>query len=358
MDETVAKASHPRKRFTGQRASSKINGGVSDGSVALTKANKSFTGNSIPLEILQDPALNESIQRLPSHYNFEIHKSVWQIRKAGAKTVALQFPEGLLMFSLVISDILQAFTGVETIVMGDVTYGACCIDDYTARALGADFMIHYGHSCLVPIDTTTIKTLYVFVDIQIDVNHLVGTLKHNLPSNSKLSLVSTIQFMTGLQQAKKALEDSFTDLIVPQSRPLSPGEVLGCTAPKLSPGSSDAIVYLGDGRFHLEAMMIANPSLPAYRYDPYSKVFSKETYDHSAMQSQRKRAIEVATRGNHFGLIFGTLGRQGSPKVLEVFSLVFIVQWMRILNVLPPQNIAHPRITFLQKQDIYNCSLE
>lgn len=32
--------------------------------------------------------------------------------------------------------------------MGDVTYGACCIDDYTAVALGCDMLIHYGHSCL------------------------------------------------------------------------------------------------------------------------------------------------------------------------------------------------------------------
>lgn len=32
--------------------------------------------------------------------------------------------------------------------MGDVTYGACCVDDFTARALGADLMVHYGHSCL------------------------------------------------------------------------------------------------------------------------------------------------------------------------------------------------------------------
>ncbi len=40
------------------------------------------------------------------------------------------------------------FTEADTIVMGDVTYGACCLDDFTARALGADFMVHYGHSCL------------------------------------------------------------------------------------------------------------------------------------------------------------------------------------------------------------------
>lgn len=40
------------------------------------------------------------------------------------------------------------FTEAEAMVMGDVTYGACCVDDFTARALGADFLVHYGHSCL------------------------------------------------------------------------------------------------------------------------------------------------------------------------------------------------------------------
>ena len=38
----------------------------------------------------------------------QIHKSVWRLRQAGAKRVALQFPEGLLMYSCIISDILEA----------------------------------------------------------------------------------------------------------------------------------------------------------------------------------------------------------------------------------------------------------
>lgn len=40
------------------------------------------------------------------------------------------------MYSCVLSDILVKYTGCETIIMGDVTYGACCVDDYTAKALG------------------------------------------------------------------------------------------------------------------------------------------------------------------------------------------------------------------------------
>ena len=71
-----------------------------------------------------------------------------------------------------------------------------------------------------------------------------------------------------LQAAKGMLEGDFPSLAVPQSRPLSPGEVLGCTAPVLA-ADTDAIVFVADGRFHLEAIMIANPTVPVYRWAEY-----------------------------------------------------------------------------------------
>jgi hypothetical protein len=45
---------------------------------------------------------------------------------------------------------LFRFTEALTVIMGDITYGACCVDDYTAVALGCDMLVHYGHSCLGP----------------------------------------------------------------------------------------------------------------------------------------------------------------------------------------------------------------
>lgn len=76
------------------------------------------------------------------------------------------------------------------------------------------------------------------------------------------------------------------------------------------------------------------------RYDPYSKVFSREYFDHEAMRALRLQAIDKARLAHRWGLILGTLGRQGSPKVLEVslqpyFSntlvLRLLVQWLVIL---------------------------
>uniref|UniRef100_A0A673JNL7 2-(3-amino-3-carboxypropyl)histidine synthase subunit 1 n=1 Tax=Sinocyclocheilus rhinocerous TaxID=307959 RepID=A0A673JNL7_9TELE len=272
--------------------------------------------NHIPDEILKDPELIKAIKALPANYNFEIHKTIWRVRQAKAKRVALQLPEGLQMFACVIADIIERFTEADTLVMGDVTYGACCVDDFTARALGADFMVHYGHSCLIPIDSTEgIKMLYVFVDIQIDTAHFLDTLRFNFPPGHSLALVSTIQFVAALQAASAELKPDY-EVLVPQCRPLSPGEILGCTSPRLEK-HVNAIIYLGDGRFHLESIMIANPDIPAYRYDPYSKVFSREYYDHEAMRTTRLQAIESARSAQRWGLILGTLGRQGNPKILE-----------------------------------------
>ncbi|XP_077692724.1 2-(3-amino-3-carboxypropyl)histidine synthase subunit 1 isoform X1 [Eretmochelys imbricata] len=270
----------------------------------------------IPEAILTNKELQEAVGALPSNYNFEIYKTVWRIQQAEAKKVALQMPEGLLMFACTIADIIERFTGAEVVVMGDVTYGACCVDDFTARALGADFLVHYGHSCLVPIDATQgVKMLYVFVDIKIDTSHFVETIHFNFPKGACLALVSTIQFVSALQAASQVLRSEYK-VSIPQCKPLSPGEILGCTSPRLGP-DTDAIVYLGDGRFHLESVMIANPRVPAYRYDPYSKVFSREHYAHEHMQHARQEAIHTAARARSWGLILGTLGRQGSTSILQ-----------------------------------------
>lgn len=59
-------------------------------------------------------------------------------------------------------------------------------------------------------------------------------------------------------------------------------------------------------------------SLHAHRYDPYEKVLSREYYDIEAMHKARHSAIKTAMEAKKYGLILGTLGRQGNPKVMEV----------------------------------------
>jgi len=81
--------------------------------------------------------------------------------------------------------------------------------------------------------------------------------------------------------------------------------------------------------------MIANPAVPAFRYDPYSKKLTRERYNHAEMQEVRHDAVTTAkksvkavtqaadpgslpTSSPLWGVILGTLGRQGSFKQLQV----------------------------------------
>lgn len=201
--------------------------------------------------------------------------------------------------------------------MGDVTYGACCIDDFTAQKVGADLLVHYGHSCLVPLNVTNVKVLYVFVSISFDITHFVDCLCDNFSSSTRLALMGTIQFSSAIHEASDRLRRTFPELIskIPQSKPLSAGETLGCTAPIIE--NADCLVFVADGRFHLEAAMIHNPDLDIYRYDPYSKTITAEGYDIEKMKSTRRLAIRDAAKAELFGVILGTLGRQGSPKIFN-----------------------------------------
>lgn len=62
--------------------------------------------------------------------------------------------------------------------------------------------------------------------------------------------MGTIQFAGAVHEACAQVVDHFDAVAVPQAKPLSPGEVLGCTSPIIE--GKDALVFVADGRFHLE----------------------------------------------------------------------------------------------------------
>ena len=412
--------------------------------------------NDIPAHIKNNDQLHHIIATtLPADYEFEIPKTIWRIEKSNAQAIALQLPEGLTMYASTIGDILLKFAyrfmphqqqqqqggddgernrpkEIKSLsILGDVTYGACCIDDLSARALGCDLLVHYGHSCLVPLTCTVIPCLYVFVEIRVDVQHLVECVKLTFAEEEKSRsmqnkttgriiealVLGTVQFRSAVVESAQKLDGSSSndgdtppirfEAIVPQVKPLSPGEVLGCTAPSglaqmnyqealsktrrrlsrkghrvVSDVTTSAaamnntivgnitrdrvMIFLADGRFHLEAAMISNPSLRALRYDPYSKTLTEERYEIVKMKKIRRDAIlsvrqilgispptqqmdiingkrldpvcqssdDIANSillqegSSHLttkrraapitmGIILGTLGRQGNPAILS-----------------------------------------
>lgn len=273
--------------------------------------------NRLPKEISEDLNFLKAVKSISKKYDFEIEKTLCFIIQNKSKCIGLQFPEGLLNFSFLISTIIKTFCPyeVEIVILGDVSYGACCVDDYSAKQLGCDLLVHYGHSCLVPINQTLIKMLYVFVEISVSTKDLIQTIENNFKKEESLCLVSTIQFSSLLDDVKKDLIKKGFSVQIPQTKPLSKGEILGCTSPKVK--DADVSIYFGDGRFHVESFIIANPKMKVFCYDPYTKKLTKETYDHKRMFSIRQKDIEETKKARVVGIVLSTLGRQGSLLVLK-----------------------------------------
>lgn len=288
-----------------------------------------------------DPVLLQKVMAasgLPKAYTFELEKSVQRTVALKATHVALQMPEGLLLYATVIADALkrlvaatsQAQLDISVSILGDVTYGACCVGDLDAQALGAQLLIHYGHSCLVPLQHTAIPCLYVFVEIQLDIPHLVDCFHATLQEQKQhedleqphIYILGTVQFRHALVEAKELLmtQKNYEHVSIPQVKPLSPGEVLGCTSPKLHQHTTKTAVvcFVADGRFHLESTLISNPHINTfYRYDPYGKSLTEEAYDYAGMHKLRLTATQQAKSAQTFGIILGTLGRQGNPAIVK-----------------------------------------
>lgn len=81
---------------------------------------------------------------------YEIERTCQRILEGDFQRIALQFPDELLADSAAVSSKLRERTGKTTFILADTSYGSCCVDEVAAEHVDADFIVHYGRSCLSP----------------------------------------------------------------------------------------------------------------------------------------------------------------------------------------------------------------
>ena len=165
--------------------------------------------------------------------------------------------------------------------------------------------------------------MYIFVEIKIDIEHLVKTIILNFPKENSDSLffLGSLQYNSSLFVLKRKLIDCGYDknnIIIPQNKPRVIGEVIGCTSPILEKKKDNCyVIFICDGRFHMESVMIQNPNFKFFQYNPFTKYLTIEEYDIDLMKKIRFEQIEKLKESKFIGVIFGTLGRQGSKGILD-----------------------------------------
>jgi 2-(3-amino-3-carboxypropyl)histidine synthase len=185
-------------------------------------------------------------------FDFELEKAVKTVGERRAKRVLLQFPEGLKPFSTEVVDRLRSrLPEVEFLISGEPSFGACDVAEDEVKAVGADLILHFGHS---PYTWYYPKFPTLFVEVR-----STSPLREDLVSElidvlvdygaRSVSLTSTLQYVRQMGELASKLEDRFK---VKVGRPSSPymheGQVLGCDYRAVE--EADVNVHLSSGLFH------------------------------------------------------------------------------------------------------------
>ncbi|KAL9635700.1 MAG: hypothetical protein Q9164_003297 [Protoblastenia rupestris] len=170
---------------------------------------------------------------------YEIERTIREIKRERYKRIALQFPDDMLHHAPRVFDILrsrlaydthkivassldasddelakqtQSLTVSEQIpetrlyILGDTSYGACCVDEIAAEHVDADAIVHYGRACLSP--TARLPVIYVFtVQSPPNISKTVGDFADVFEDkDQKVILMTDLSYQSHLPDVVVALQ--------------------------------------------------------------------------------------------------------------------------------------------------------
>ncbi|MDR0910989.1 MAG: diphthamide biosynthesis enzyme Dph2 [Methanobrevibacter sp.] len=200
-----------------------------------------------------------------SLYNMELDKVLDKIQKLNAKTVALQFPEGLKMKATKIAKYLEKEANVNVIISGDPCFGACDLIDSKMKGI-ADLIVHYAHTPL-PLKTS-IPTMFIEAYSNLSVHDVLEKSLEYLKPYTKIALATTTQHLNLLNEFKDFFEDNGKEIAIGSSKNTRKGQVLGCNFSSIKDLNAQATVFIGSGNFHPLGIRLFTHS-PVIAIDPY-----------------------------------------------------------------------------------------
>lgn len=248
-----------------------------------------------------------------SMYNMDLDKVIRKINKKGARTVGLQFPEGLKMQAVKIAKAIESQTPATVIISGDPCFGACDVSDYKMKG-SVDLIVHYGHTPL-PLKYE-VPTLFIEAFSNIDVKKDLEKCLEKLEDYSKIALVTTTQHLHLLNEIKDYLEDNGKEVVLGSSKNTKKGQVLGCNFSSIKNLDAEVYLFIGSGNFHPLGIYLFTKS-PVLALDPYNS----EIRDISAFADRilriRFARITKAREAERWGIIVSSKEGQYRMKLAK-----------------------------------------
>jgi len=256
---------------------------------------------------------------------FDLRPAIRAAKKKNAKLILIQAPEGLKTRIAGIAKEIGEKTGAKTVISVKPCYGACDIPLNEIKLMGADLVIHFGHTKMiegknieyVPLNYSAGEKTLARIT-----KKLVVRLKKN--EWKKIGIVSTAQYLAHLEIVKKQLEELGFKVFVGKSSFMKHGQILGCNTEAAEQISEkvDCFVFVGDGRFH-PLGAAASTGKPLFTLSPMTgKIGEIEEKEIDRIERAHQARIGIARGAKSFGILVSTkLGQFNLKKALALKDL-------------------------------------
>ena len=243
----------------------------------------------------------------------DLDKVIRKIKSKDAKTVGLQFPEGLKIQAVKIARQIEKETGATVIISGDPCFGACDVGDWKMKG-SVDLIVHYGHTPL-PLKYE-VPTIFIEAFSKIDIKKDLEKSLEHLKGYSRIGLVTTTQHLHMLNEIKDFLEDNGKEVILGSSPSTRKGQVLGCNFSSIKSLDVEIFLFIGSGNFHpLGINLFSNT--PVLALDPYnSEIRRMDEYADRILRIRFAR-ITKASSAKKWGVLVSSKEGQYRMKLAK-----------------------------------------
>jgi 2-(3-amino-3-carboxypropyl)histidine synthase len=240
-------------------------------------------------------------------------ETIRMLKKAGARRVLVQVPEGLKPRARDIAAALEK-EGFVPFISVEPCFGACDLIDREAVGM-ADALLHIGHSDYGL--KASVPVVYEEMMFEHDPVPLLSKHLNSLKPYTNIGLISTVQHLPGLAKAKVFLEShGKSALLGKPSRALHPGQVLGCdySAAKSIEGRVDCFLFIGSGRFHPLGLAMETAK-PVLFLDTEAGSLTNLSEEKKTLERLRGAGIAKASQAKAFGILISTKPGQAHPDL-------------------------------------------
>jgi 2-(3-amino-3-carboxypropyl)histidine synthase len=270
-----------------------------------------------------------------------IHSIIAQVKP---KTVLFNAPGGLIKQTRELMEKIEKNYGIRCIFSGDTCYGICDYTESDARNLGADAVIHVGHSATIDSIGNYIFFVEAYDDVRFD--DVIDKAAQTLHSYKKVGLATYSQHLHMIAEAKQRLENFGFDVFVGGGNNLlQTGQVFGCDFSTIFNLKDvvDTFLFLGQSEFHAVGIAIATGK-PTYMLDPYfNEIVDMEKQARERIKKAILavyRAADASSFGVITGLKEGQLMRKRSEWITKKLEMLGKKVFKLAMREITPERLA------------------